>query len=287
MSLWARIMGKEGHDVDELARRLDVDADHLRAVRPQYTEFTIPKRSGGTRRILAPGSELKAVQRRILRRLLERLGVHPAATGFQKGHSIVTNALFHAGKAVVVHMDIRDFFGTTRTKRVSTYFRKVGWNREAASLLTALCCHDGGLPQGAPTSPRLSNLVNYRLDARLTGLAGTAGALYSRYADDMTFSFDRDDHDAVEHAIWKTKRILADEGYKLHTHKKLHIRRRHQRQIVTGLVVNERVHLPRETRRWLRAVEHHAATGQPTTLSPEQLAGWRALRLMIDAQRQA
>jgi RNA-directed DNA polymerase len=287
MSLWSRLTGKAGHDIDELARRLGIDAGQLSATRPAYTEFTIPKRSGGTRRILAPSPDLKALQRQILRRLLDRLKVHSAATGFQKGHSIVTNAVFHAGRAVVVHMDIRDFFASTRAKRVTTYFKKIGWNREAANLLATLCCHDGGLPQGAPTSPRLSNLVNYRLDTRLTGVAATVGALYSRYADDMTFSFGQDNHQAVEGAIWTTKQVLADEGYKLHTHKKLHIRRRHQRQVVTGLVVNNRVDLPRETRRWLRAVEHHAATGQPTTLTPEQLSGWRALRQMIDSQGRA
>ena len=119
MSLWARITGKAGHDIDELARRLGVDGDQLRTVRPQYAEFTIPKRSGGTRRILAPSPELKTLQRQILRRLLDRLRVHSAATGFQKGHSIVTNAVFHAGRAVVVHMDIRDFFAATRAKRVT------------------------------------------------------------------------------------------------------------------------------------------------------------------------
>lgn len=299
--LIARIVYGKGHGVDELARRLDVPAAGLRAVRPAYREFRIPKRSGGTRQILAPEDSLKALQRRILRRLLARLRSHPAAHGFERGRSIVTNARAHVGRAVVVRMDLRDFFTATTAKRVRKYFRGIGWNRPAARLLTHLCTWEGGLPQGAPTSPRLSNLVNYRLDARLTGLAtrkrlrdsfrtrrvvGTTeiGATYTRYADDLTFSFPTDDPTVIRYVIVVTKHIVGQEGYELHLRQKLQIRRRHDRQQVTGLVVNERADLPRSTRRWLRAVEHRADRDGRSTLTPEQLAGWQALRAMIEQQ---
>src|SRR5262249_42451022 len=154
----------KGHGIQELARRLGMSLEELRAVSPSYREFSLPKRSGGTRRILAPVDELKAVQRRILRRLLSRLKCHPAVNGFERGRSIVTNARPHVRKAVVLQMDLKDFFPSTGVRRVRAYFRKIGWNREAANLLVRLCTYEGGLPQGAPTSPRLSNLVNYRLD---------------------------------------------------------------------------------------------------------------------------
>jgi RNA-directed DNA polymerase len=257
----------------------------------RYTRFEIPKRSGGARVILAPAPELKKVQRLILHRLLRRLPAHPCAAGFERGHSIVTNALPHVGRDVVVRLDLRDFFPSIPAERVEKYFRQIGWDAEAAALLTSLCTHEGSLPQGAPTSPRLSNLVNYRLDARLCALAETRQASYSRYADDMTLSWtaapgptERDANGRRNDLIHLIKQIVADEGYRLHTKKKLRIARRHDRQLVTGLVVNQKVNLPRLTRRRLRAAAHHLATGRPATLTAEQLAGWQALQHMVATQ---
>jgi len=145
--------------------------------------------------------------------------------------------------------------------------------------------------------------VNVRMDARLSALArqgvarfrnpkthelvhspGHAGIYYTRYADDMTFSFDSDVHGLVNSMIFAAQRIVEHEGYRLHTKKKLRIMRPHDRQVVTGLVVNAGVHLPRHTRRWLRAVEHHMATDRPCTLTPAQVQGWRALQGMIAQQ---
>ncbi len=225
------------------------------------------------------------MQRRILHRLLGRLRVHPCVTGFEKGHSIVTNAVCHQGKAVVIRMDIRDFFANTSAKRVRKYFQTIGWNREATEILVRLCTYENGLPQGAPTSPRLANLVNYGLDAHLEGLAKRFGGAYTRYADDLTFSFDQDGPTQHHPVISVSKLILASEGYSLHMKRKLHIRRQHERQLVTGLVVNVRPALPRETRRWLRAVEHRASTGGNPTLSEGQREGWHALQSMIETQR--
>jgi retron-type reverse transcriptase len=190
-------LGATGLDVQELARRLDRDQAKLREWKPVYREFTIPKRSGGKRRIHAPTPELKTLQRRILRRLLARLKTHPAATGFERGESFVTNARRHVGRAVVLRFDVQDFFPSTSARRVEKYFRAIGWNREAARLLSGLCTWEGALPQGAPTSPRLSNLLNYRLDARLSGLAARSEAIYTRYADDLTFSFREDRRDRI------------------------------------------------------------------------------------------
>src|SRR5262245_4186551 len=298
--LFERIVPGHGHGIDELARRLGISIDALHSVPISYREFRMPKRSGGTRRILAPNGALKAVQRTILRRVLGRLRSHPSAHGFERGRSILTNAQAHVGRAVVVRMDLKDFFPSTSARRVFQYLRRIGWNRPAARLLTHLCTFEGGLPQGAPTSPRLSNLVNYRLDARLTGLADRrrvynprtaghleerpVGATYTRYADDLTFSFPTDDRKLIRYVVRMTKHIVASEGYELHLHRKLRVLRRHTRQQVTGLVVNDWVNLPRATRRWLRAVEHRLATGRAATLTPAQLAGWRALRAMVEAQ---
>jgi len=295
-----------GFGIDELARRLDVDPARLRAMRPSYREFTIAKRGGGRRRILAPDAELKALQRRILRRLLRRLKAHPAAKGFERGQSIVSNARVHQGRAVLLRFDIQNFFPSTRAKRVNQYFRRIGWNRPAARLLSRLCTWEDALPQGAPTSPRLSNLVNYRLDARLAAMAAKLNAVYTRYADDMTISFAKDDEDPAEqsnriHYMQRfVCRAVEEQGYLLHFRKKLSIRRRHQCQMVTGLVVNERVNLPRKVRRWLRAVEHRSQSQRSFSLKPDQpldyrrrkqptltatqLEGWRALQAMVARQ---
>ncbi|MBN1124215.1 MAG: RNA-directed DNA polymerase [Sedimentisphaerales bacterium] len=297
----------DGKKLEELAKRLDFSVDQLHAVQVSYRQFSIPKRSGnGFRTISVPNPELKEMQRRILRRLLGRLQTHPAAMGFEPGQSIATNAAYHVGADVVVRMDIRDFFGATVTNRVRAYFYGIDWGKEATDVLVRLCTYERGLPQGAPTSPRLSNLVNFELDARLDGYAQKIGARYTRYADDITFSFnfaeikqtltgqnskilehikDKSKSSYVIHqTIRMTKRILFEYGYQIHTKRKLNIRRKHQCQKVTGLVVNHKVALPRKTRRRLRAVEHHLANDRPATLTHEQLAGWKALQYMIETQ---
>lgn len=274
-----------GHDLNELARRLGIDAELLRRVEPQYREFTIPKRSGGTRRISAPDETLRDLQRLVLRRVLGRLRAHACATGFERGHSIVTNALPHVGRDIVLKTDIRDFFGSTSATRVRKYFRKVGWNREAAAVLTKICTHNGGLPQGAPTSPRLANLVNFGFDAALYQLAARHNIAYSRYADDITLSAHADSRDRLMKTLGFARHLARRNGYSLHGKKKTRIRRRHQSQRVTGLVVNSgRPRLPREVRRRLRAIEHQLSRNGSASLTAGQLAGWRSFRHMIDAQ---
>ncbi len=257
----------------------------------KYRWHRIPKRSGGTRLLHSPNPVLKKVQRQLLRRVFGRLKVHPAAHGFHRGRSIVTHARLHVGQAVVVRIDIEDFFTKTRCDRLHKYFRRIGWNRRAARMLVKLCTKRLGsrigLPQGAPTSPILSNLVNYGLDARLSGLARKSGARYSRYADDMIFSFAQDDRRFIRGVIRRVRRILNENGYRMHGRSKLRVLRRHQRQTVTGLVVNDKVQLPRKTRRWLRAVEHHIKTGRRASLNRDQLQGWRALEHMIATQRES
>ena len=316
--LWGR-----GKGIKDLAQWLDVDPQQLKQLEPRYHQFTIPKRSGGTRQISAPSDKLKRIQRKILRRLLKGLRAHDAAHGFERGRSIVTNARVHCGQDVVVRMDLVDFFPSTQKRRVYRYFRRIGWNRPAAKLLTRLCTHEGGLPQGAPTSPRLSNLVNYRFDARIAGMVAALGGRYTRYADDLTISFppEMPDDDwiirtgpampflleghpsKIRYIRSFIRRVAAEEGYRVHGWKKTTVRRRHHRQLVTGLVVNEKVNLPRETRRRLRAIAHRAEQAhrpaldenyQPftsprctdPTLTLSQLQGWQALQAMIAKQAQ-
>ncbi len=273
-----------GKSVAMFAARIDYEPSELARIEPRYRAVAIPKRSGGHRRLLIPDDQTKAVQRAILRRILHGLRAHPAAMGFEKGRSIVENALPHAGRAIVVNTDIVDFFTNTRADRVEAYFRRVGWNADAATLLTRLVTHEGSLPQGAPTSPRIANLVNFGLDAHLSAYARRRDVNYTRYADDLTFSFEQDrkkDAKCVRGILQYTRRLLKALGYEMHRGKTT-IRRRHQRQEVTGLVVNDGVRLPRTTRRRLRAIRHHMATGREATLTREQMHGWDAFEAMVE-----
>jgi hypothetical protein len=202
--------------------------------------------------------------------------------GFRKGHSIVDNAAAHIGQEVIVKLDIVDFFPSTNSVRVESGFRGAGFGKSAATLLTGLTCYEGGLPQGAPTSPALSNYVNKNMDEKLKDAALRRGAKYTRYADDITFSCAEYSRDNIHNLLISTGKILQYYGYRLNDKKK-RIIRQHRQQLVTGLVVNERVNLPRKTRRWLRAVKHRLETGGEATLSMAEFRGWLSLLKMVDA----
>jgi retron-type reverse transcriptase len=270
-----------GRSTATLAERLEVRVVELTSFEPRYHRFRIAKRAGGIRELSVPSDATKDLQRRILSRVLSGLRAHPAACAYERGKSIAQNAAPHVGRAVVIKLDIVDFFPVTKATRVQKYFQRIGYSLTAARLLTRLTTHREGLPQGAPTSPRLSNLVNYGIDVRLANLAARRGGVYTRYADDITISLERDHPRRVRGIVQQVRRILRAYGYELHQKKKLKILRPHHRQLVTGLVVNERLNLPRKKRRELRAVVHHLRTGRPATLTSEQLAGWKGVLHMI------
>ena len=278
---WLEFQVGLGKSVNELARRLQIDPDVLRSAVPSYREHFIPKKRGGRRRLLIPDADTKAIQRRVLRRLLARLRAHPAAKAYERGMSIVENARPHVGKAVVIKLDLVDFFPSLLAERVDRYFRFIGWDREAAALLTRLCTDEECLPQGAPTSPRLSNLLMIGFDHALTRFVETRRGAYTRYADDITISFPKDYPRRIRGVVQFVERLARGHGLTVHRGAKRAILRQHQQQRVTGLVVNEKLQLPRRVRRELRAVAHHLEMGRRATLSLVQLKGWRALEKMI------
>jgi RNA-directed DNA polymerase len=241
-----------------------------------YTRFTIPKRGGGgEREICAPKPQLRWVQRRILDLILAKVLTHDAAHGFVPGRSTVTNAALHTGAKVIVKFDLTDFFPTIHYYRVVGLFARLGYgvgntrfaarddSKQVAPTLARLCCYTpepssgrAALPQGAPTSPAISNLVCRRLDARLRGLATRNGAVYSRYADDLTFSFKEPDAVPLGRFRWWVDQVCHQEGFFVNEGK-FRVIRSSQRQVVTGIVVNEELHVPREARRRFRAVLHN------------------------------
>lgn len=271
------------YDLQDLLSRLGMTADELsRCPEPVYRCVQIPKRSGGFRRLEIPDPATLALQRRILRRLLSGLRCHAAAVGFEPGLNIVDAAWPHVGKRVVIRIDIRQFFESTSSERVAEWFRHIGWNAEATAFLVKMVTCNGHLPQGAATSPRLSNLVNARMDAALQSLATRFRGDYTRYADDITLSFNIRSGRRLRGIIQIVRRILKQAGYQLHG-RKTRVLRRHQRQQVLGLTVNDKVQLPRQLRRRLRAIRHHAETDRTTTLTPAELQGWTAYELMVQA----
>jgi hypothetical protein len=234
-----------------------------------YVEFEIPKAKGGTRRIAAPRAPLRRVQRVLLEQILDRVPVHDACHGFVAGRSTVTNARPHERAAVVLKLDLKDFFPTVHYRRVKGLFEQLGYGAEVAATLAGLTTHrpklpggevvwPGMLPQGAPTSPALANLACRRLDRRLDRLAAKCGAVYTRYADDLTFSFAKPPAVRLGRFLWWVDGICQQEGFTERPDKRRILRAKHQ-QRVTGLVVNERVNIPRADRRRFRAILHNCA----------------------------
>ncbi|MEV0714502.1 reverse transcriptase family protein [Asanoa sp. NPDC050611] len=239
-------------------------------------------RWAGSRLIEAPKPRLRALQRRLLAELLGRVPVHDAAHGFVPARSASTFAAAHAGRAVVIRVDLLAFFATIGAGRVYGLLRTAGYPEPVAHALTGLCTvrtpahvlrtappdladrtarlsalRAGHLPQGAPTSPALANLCAYRLDRRLSGLAGAFDLTYRRYADDLAFSGDLPRRRLTDLLAGVTS-VVRDEGFRVHP-TKTRVRGRGDRQLLAGLVVNDRPLAPRAEYDRLRAILHNAA----------------------------
>lgn len=219
---------------------------------PGYTDFEIPKPAGGTRHISAPVPKLRWIQRWILDRVLSAVPLSDCATAYLRKRSIRDNASPHLAAKVVVNLDLESFFPTITFQRVMGVYLSIGYTYPVAILLAKLSCHEGRLPQGAPTSPAISNLACRRLDSRMQGLGKAMNFEYTRYADDITFS----GNGSPDGLIQTAKHIIEAEGFSLAGHK-TRITRRGQSQRVTGLVVNERVNVPRTYYRRIRAIIHN------------------------------
>lgn len=312
--------------VEALAKGLGVSLPELRwmcfhrevETQSHYHFWTIPKRDGSRRLITAPKKELKAAQRWLLRNVVERLPVHHAAHGFLAARSIATNADAHAGADAVVKVDVKDFFPTVTFRRVKGLFRKGGLPEGVATLCALLATEpprevvqfrgktlyvakgQRACPQGAPTSPAITNAVCVRLDRRMSGLARLLGFAYTRYADDLTFSWRKPEGATGARAqapigtlLRGVRAILEGEGFRVHG-KKTAVMRAGGSQRVTGLVVNKAnkegvppARVPRETVRRLKAAIFNREKGKPAregeTLA--QLKGMAAFVYMVDPKK--
>lgn len=230
----------------------------LKKVPAHYTVFSLRKRSGGFRHICAPDELLLTVQQTIYHRILISVPVHPAATGFRQGISVAENARPHLGKKQALKVDLHDFFPSIRSSRVITVFEEIGYPRPTARILAELCCLKRKLPQGAPTSPALSNIIALSLDRKMAALAQRHGLTYTRYADDLTFSGDNLSKDALLRSI---EQIVEEEGFTLNR-KKTRFLTEHKRKIITGVSVSsgKKLTIPKAKKREIRKNVHFILT---------------------------
>lgn len=254
---------------------------------------------GADRLIEMPKRRLRALQRRLHDELLVRVPVHEAAHGFVRERSVIGHARLHAGRAWVLRVDLERFFTGITAARVRGVFECLGYPLDVARLLAGLCTNrvpddvlrsaphgalpwtarqdfrQAHLPQGAPSSPVLANLVAWRLDARLAGWAARRGLAYSRYADDLTFSGDLPDRRAMATCARTVARIAEDSGFRVN-HRKTCVFGAHQAQRVTGLVVNEAPNVARAEYDQLKAILTRCVRHGPCDENREGRADFRA-----------
>lgn len=288
----------------ELEWFADVRRLNQRAKEPKLRHYRyrwVAKRSGGSRLLESPKLRLKLLQRGILVRLLERIPLHEAAHGFRRGRSIRSFVSAHTGQAIVLHFDLRDFFPSVTRARVLAMLLTAGYPEPVALRLAGICtagvprdvlarCPDRSslpdawsrnrryarphLPQGAPTSPALANLAAHSLDRRLSGLAASVRANYTRYADDLVFSGGQELARQAERFATQVGGIALETGFALN-HRKTRIMRQGVSQRAAGLVLNRHPNVPRRDFDSLKAILHNCIRRGPHGENRERVTDFR------------
>ncbi len=217
-------------------------------IHKNYQVYKIKKRSGGYRTIYAPSPLLKMVQRRILENILNYKAISKYAKAYKEGIHLQDNATSHVNKKMILKLDIIDFFDSIGFYEVyKNCFNEVYFPKEVGHLLTYICTYESRLPQGAPTSSYISNLVMKEFDEELGSWCQERKINYTRYSDDMTFSGDFNPRQIIS----KVRKMLYKLNLKINN-KKIHVISSSQQQNVTGLVVNKKVNVPRKYRNKIR-----------------------------------
>ncbi|MBP0030484.1 reverse transcriptase domain-containing protein [Roseofilum sp. Guam] len=261
----------------DIARLMGFSVGYLRCLafsrnKYHYQSFEIPKKIGGKRKISAPNQMLKKAQKWIQNNILDKIKVHDAAHGFKIEHSILTNARPHVNQDIIISFDLKDFFPTISYRRVKKLFKSLGYSETASIVFGLLCTEpiiknielDGQayelvcwtkrcLPQGAPSSPGITNLLCCNLDQRLSQMANKYGFIYTRYADDLSFSASGESLDYITNIFKGVRSIVRSEGFTLHE-SKTRVMRKHQQQKITGIVVNQKLNISRKTLKRFRAL---------------------------------
>jgi retron-type reverse transcriptase len=233
-----------------------------------YRSFSLPKKSGGTRAIDAPRFFLKTVQYWISDYLLAGFRIHPCCHAYIRGRSILTNANLHTKQPYVSNLDIKEFFNSISRQHIRQVLIDNGIGANLASTVSSLVTLNSSLPQGAPTSPILSNAFLFDADGKISDACSRLGVIFTRYADDITLS--ADNIGAIKRASDFVAYALSEVGLRLNK-RKTRIASWRASQRVTGLVVNHGVRPPRSYRRSVRSEFNHALYDVDVNLTSKKL----------------
>ncbi|MFT4223416.1 retron St85 family RNA-directed DNA polymerase [Dysgonomonas sp.] len=230
----------------------------LRDTSAHYSHFKLGKKSGGYRMISAPSTTLLNIQKIIHKRILLSVNLHPASMGFRQNISVAHNAKVHLGNKEMLKLDIADFFGSIKKDRIIKTFGKIGYPVNISQVLAELCTLEDNLPQGAATSPTLSNIIAYDMDIKLVSVAQKNNLKYTRYADDLTFSGEDIPFELI---LSEISDIIKEEKFVIQR-KKTRFLTEKKRKIVTGISVSsgEKLMIPKAKKRAVKKNVHYILT---------------------------
>ncbi|MBD2488141.1 reverse transcriptase family protein [Aulosira sp. FACHB-615] len=268
-------------NAEQIASAMEISIDKLRFLTftsktsqiSHYIYFKTAKKLAGDRIISAPLPDLKRAQYWILQNILQKITIHDAAHGFCGDRSIITNANPHVGAEIIINIDLQDFFSAITYQRVKGLFQSFGYTSSVATIFGLLCTapvveehnldnktdfvelKQRHLPQGSPASPAITNIICRNLDQRLCAIAEKFGFRYTRYVDDLTFSASGENLKHTKNIIKQIQSIISDEGFAINPDK-TRILRNSQQQEVTGIIVNQKINVPRKKLKSFRATLH-------------------------------
>ena len=252
-----------------------------------YKEYEIPKKAGGARTIYQPCKSLKGLQSWILINILNKLKGSNASKGFEKGLSLNDNVIPHISSNVILNLDLKDFFPSIGANRVFNIFYSIGYNKTISTIFTNLCTYNDSLPQGSPCSPKLANLICWNLDKRIQGFVGKRGIIYTRYADDLTFSGLIPQR--VINILPIVKIIIGDENFKINSKKTRFVGLSRKREI-TGLILYKKTYgVGREKYRNLRPKIYNLIKFDKDDMTQNKnlshISGWLSYIKSVDKKR--
>lgn len=302
----------EEHPLWMLSEVTRISIDDLSSLDSSYTPVSISKKTGGKRQLLIPNDQLKKVQKTFAKFINNRFkkNIHIACHSYREHKGILSNAIPHLDCAVLVKLDIKDYFENVTLEQVNKvldlgidsidfhsefkFIKQYGGdnlsevpkyldNEAAQAMLKKLVYSENGLPQGAPTSPIISNLVLAGFDKEVYALVTSLHGAYTRYSDDITISFKEDSSKKVAQVIKFVESKLAENGFKLNKKKgKINVLRPHQAQRICGVTINSgKPTISRKQRRLIRAAQHNAKQGKPTTFTEDQIKGHLSFQTYI------
>ncbi|WP_343659634.1 retron St85 family RNA-directed DNA polymerase [Chryseobacterium sp.] len=241
-------------EFNHLSLLLGVEREFLSKIvnKPElfYHQFYIPKRNGEFRIINSPNTLLLEIQKWIYKNVLCPIKLHENCIGFRKGYNIKHNASKHLNSNTILKMDLKDFFPSINKRRVIAVFRNIGYTRNISYTLASLCCKENSLPQGAPTSPYLSNIIAKRLDVRLNALCNKFDLNYTRYADDLTISGSFISKKFISYI----SKIINDEGF-IVNETKTRLLYKSNKRIITGISISSnKLTIPKKKKREIRHI---------------------------------